>query len=96
MNRQAIANFNYNNNFTNLKYIFKTYKTWLMKFIFHEMLFHPQMTPKTHFKKSGKNDFEKSSRLPASLDGSSQPKKIILFNFFLPIDSSHGDLSTLF
>ena len=59
MNRQAIANFNYNNNFTNLKYIFKTYKTWLMKFIFHEMLFHPQMTPKTHFKKSGKNDFEK-------------------------------------
>ena len=51
-----------------------------MKFFFHKSLFQPQMTPKTHSKKklyenSEKNDFEKSSGLPASLDGFSQPKR---------------------
>ena len=53
--------------------------TWKEVVTKHKSLFHTKMTPKRHIKnsyeKSRKNDFEKSSGLPASLDGSSQPKK---------------------
>ena len=58
-------------------------------------IFHPQMTPKTRKKNSGKNDFEKvagSQPLWMALVG----LKSNFFNSLLPIDSSHGDISSLF